>query len=196
MTLTFNNINYRLRKIDRDNLFEHNYEAVKNILYALTTSNRTCVIHPTGTGKFYIISTMIQMFHKKKHLTLTPSIHIENQIKKQINNKNVSYYTYQMSISKNIDFNKFLNFDFIFIDEFHRIGSEIWGGWVSDLLELNPQAKIIGTSATHIRYLDDHKDMAEEIFNNNIASRMDLLEAFNKGILPKPIYCIISEMGI
>lgn len=52
----------------------------------------------------------------------------------------------------------------------------------------NPKSKIVGTTATHIRYLDDERNMAEELFRGNIASYMDLGTSIEKGIHKKPIY--------
>ena len=43
--------------------------------------------------------------------------------------------------------------------------------------------KLLGLSATHIRYLDNQHDMTEELFDRNIASYMTLGEAIVRGIL-------------
>ena len=51
-----------------------------------------------------------------------------------------------------------------------------------------PDAKILGLSATNIRYLDNNRDMAEELFDGHIASEMTLGEAIVRGILPAPKY--------
>lgn len=78
--------------------------------------------------------------------------------------------------------------DCIILDEFHRCGAEIWGEGVQRLLAMYPQAKLIGLSATEIRYLDHQRDMVEELFDNHIASEMTLGEAVVRGILPAPKY--------
>ncbi len=46
------------------------------------------------------------------------------------------------------------------LDEFHRIGSEIWGHSVQKLLMLYADTPILGFSATNIRYLDNQCDLA------------------------------------
>ena len=35
-------------------LYEHNKQAYENVLEKFKTSNKTCVIQPTGTGKSFI----------------------------------------------------------------------------------------------------------------------------------------------
>ena len=74
------------------------------------------------------------------------------------------------------------------MDEFHRAGAERWGERVRELLELCPDAKLLGLTATSIRYLDNNRDMAEELFDGHIASEMTLGEAIVRGILPAPKY--------
>ncbi len=78
--------------------------------------------------------------------------------------------------------------DYIVLDEFHRCGAESWGRCVGMLMEAYPDAKVLGLSATNIRYLDSRRDMAGELFGGRIASRMELAEAVSKGILPAPLY--------
>ncbi len=80
--------------------------------------------------------------------------------------------------------------DYIVLDEFHRCGASEWGKSVKKLLARYPKAKVLGLSATNIRYLDGQRDMAEELFEGNIASEMTLGEAIAKKILPAPTYVI------
>ncbi|MDE6830993.1 MAG: Helicase associated domain protein, partial [Lachnospiraceae bacterium] len=47
-----------------------------------------------------------------------------------------------------------------------------------------------GTSATAIRYLDNQRDMSDELFGGNIASEMTLGEAIVRGILNPPKYVL------
>ena len=56
------------------------------------------------------------------------------------------------------------------------------------LLKLCPDAKLLGLTATNIRYLDNNRDMAEELFDSRVASNMTLGEAVVRGILPAPKY--------
>ena len=80
--------------------------------------------------------------------------------------------------------------DYIVLDEFHRCGAPEWGKGVQALLSAHPGAKILGLSATNIRYLDGQRDMAEEIFHGCVASKMTLGEAVAEKILPAPLYVV------
>lgn len=79
---------------------------------------------------------------------------------------------------------------FIILDEFHRAGAQQWGKGVRNLLSLYPDAKVLGLSATNIRYLDNKRDMADELFDGRIASNMTLGEAIVRGILTPPKYVL------
>lgn len=78
--------------------------------------------------------------------------------------------------------------DYIVLDEFHRCGAAAWGKGVARLLAHLPKAKLLGLSATSVRYLDNRRDMSDELFEGNVASEMTLGEAIVKGILPSPVY--------
>jgi len=81
-------------------------------------------------------------------------------------------------------------FDYIVLDEFHRCGASQWGKGVQKLLFKHPEAKVLGLSATNVRYLDGQRDMAEELFEGCVASKMTLGEAMAEKILPAPRYVV------
>ncbi|MEI3148229.1 MAG: DEAD/DEAH box helicase family protein [Merdibacter sp.] len=58
--------------------------------------------------------------------------------------------------------------DLIILDEFHRAGAAEWSKGVNRLIELYPEAMLLGLSATHIRYLDNQRDMADELFGKPV----------------------------
>lgn len=66
----------------------------------------------------------------------------------------------------------------------------MWGLGVKSLLSLYPDVPILGLSATAIRYLDNQRDMSDELFDGNIASEMTLGEAIVRGILNPPKYVL------
>lgn len=177
-------------------LYSHNKQAYENVLKKFETSNKTCIIHPTGTGKSFIALKWLYENRNKKCLFLTSTEVIIDQFKRYIGKSNLTLNdfpnlqikTYQ-SLNNNIE-----NYDCIVLDEFHRCGANVWGKEVNKILNNNCNAKILGISATPIRYLDKQRDMSEEIFEGNIASKMSLAEAISLGILPVPIYvnCIYS----
>ena len=66
----------------------------------------------------------------------------------------------------------------------------MWGQGVQNLLDAYPGAPVLGLSATAIRYLDNQRDMSDELFGGNIASEMTLGEAIVRGILNPPKYVL------
>jgi superfamily II DNA or RNA helicase len=168
-------------------LFSHNERAYKNALNIFKGKNVACIIHPTGTGKAVIIAKCIRDHPDARHLILASGAHIFAEIKKHCFPQNATFLTYHGLDSlrtKSID----AKFDFIYLDEFHRIGAETWEPAVKTILSLNSNAKILGTTATHIRYLDNQRDMAAELFAGSIASHISLFRAFLEGILWPPKY--------
>lgn len=141
------------------NLFPHNKEAYESAVSLFKQQNRVCIIRPTGTGKSVIIAAFVNQHPSKRHLLLAPGSHIFNEIQKHIQRGKIASSTY-IGLKQKRAFFKRGSFDYIYLDEFHRLGAEVWGGAVERLLKLNPNAKVLGTSATPIRYLDDNSNMA------------------------------------
>ena len=174
-------------------LYRHNAYAYEQIEEKLKTSNRTCVIHPTGSGKSFIAIKWLYENRNKKCLFLTSQKPIIDQIIRHIGScgltlndfPNLKFDLYQ-NITEQVA--KTYSTDCIVLDEFHRCGAPEWGKGLDVLLNNNSNAKVLGFSATPIRYLDDCRNMAEELFDNNIASQISLVEAVAKGILPLPTY--------
>ena len=79
---------------------------------------------------------------------------------------------------------------YIVMDEFHRCGASKWGQGVARLLRHYPKIPLLGLSATAIRYLDNQRDMSDELFDGHIASQMTLGEAIVRGILNPPRYVL------
>ena len=66
--------------------------------------------------------------------------------------------------------------DIIIFDEFHHCGAPEWGAGAERLLEHNPDAQVLGLSATPIRYFDQLRDMAEEVRLKTIDVTKDVLK--------------------
>ncbi len=179
-------------------LFKHNAMAYEKVKEMLADENKAAVVHPTGTGKTYIALKWIEK-STGKTIYVAPTNHILKQVQDTIEQarefgqlseeeyrryKEVKYVTYTslMELSK-LD----SGYQNIILDEFHRCGAPEWGKGVNRLLENSPNAKIIGLSATPLRAVDK-KDMADELFEGQIASEMTLEEAVAEEILQAPIY--------
>ncbi len=178
-------------------LYSHNQKAYAAAAAMLEEKGKAAVIHPTGTGKSFVAFQLIADCPDAKFLWLSPSEYIfrtqqENlrRIAPALSLENVRFYTYaklmqltQKELAELAD-----SAAYIILDEFHRCGAACWGAGVARLLALCPKARLLGLSATNIRYLDNQRDMADELFDGNIASQMTLGEAVVRGILPCPHY--------
>ena len=179
-------------------LFEHNTRAYQAVVKMLARYGKAAVVHPTGTGKSYIAFKLIEDHPDAAVLWLSPSEYIFKTQLESLQKQdpdfplaNVRFYTYAKLIcctAEQLAEVAALHPAYIIMDEFHRAGAERWGESVRKLLELCPDAKLLGLTATNIRYLDNNRDMAEELFDGHIASEMTLGEAIVRGILPAPKY--------
>lgn len=167
-------------------LKQHNKVAYERVMAAFDRDRMTCVCHPTGTGKSYIVAAVTEHFNRV--LILAPNNYVLRQQKKLINWRNdIEYRTYQW-LNKNVTDIK-ERYDLIVMDEFHRAGAPEWSAAVGLLIESQTDAKVLGTSATPVRYLDDERNMADELFNGHIASNMTIAEAWTiYNVLPIPRY--------
>ena len=179
------------------NLFQNNKDAYDNAVAMLAETGKAAVIHPTGTSKSFIGFKLCEDDHDKTVCWLSPSDYI---FRTQLENlkdtspdtalDNVKYFTYvklmNLTQAELLDIKP----DYIVLDEFHRAGAELWGEGVKQLLNAYSDAKLLGLSATAICYLDNQHDMADELFDGNIASEMTLGEAIVRGILNPPKYVL------
>ena len=194
-------------------LFEHNRIAYQKVLRMLEETGKAAIIHPTGTGKSFIGFKLCQDFQDKTVCWLSPSEYI---FRTQVENlaagsqvsadnvkepyrstgngvrglDNVRFYTYAKLISMTESELQKIKPDYIVLDEFHRCGAKVWGQGVRRVLDMYPGARVLGLSATAIRYLDNQRDMSDELFDGNVASEMTLGEAIVLGILNPPKYVL------
>ena len=179
-------------------LFEHNEKAYRAAIRMMEQYGKAAIVHPTGTGKSYIAFKLIEDNPEKVVIWLSPSEYIfKTQLESLKRNDpdfplaNVHFYTYaKLMCCTQAQLEKIAAQKpaYIILDEFHRAGAECWGESTVALLKLCPDAKLLGLTATNVRYLDNNRDMAEELFDGHIASDMNLGEAVVRGILPTPKY--------
>lgn len=180
-------------------LFDHNMAAYKFAVSMMDRTGKAAVIHPTGTGKSFIGFKYAEEYPNSRILWLTPSDYSDYIVKTQLENlkneggaelENVTFVTYaKLMLMDDAEISE-LTPDTIICDEYHRAGAEKWQEGFDRLIAMYPNAKVFGLLATNIRYLDNQRDMAEELFDGNIASEMTLGEAIVLGILPAPKYVI------
>ena len=179
-------------------LFEHNERAYHAAVRMMEQYSKAAIVHPTGTGKSYIAFKLIEDNPEATVLWLSPSEYIfKTQLESLKRNDpdfplaNVHFYTYAKLMcctQAQLDEIAAQKPAYIILDEFHRAGAECWGESTVALLTLCPDAKLLGLTATNVRYLDNNRDMAEELFDGRVASDMTLGEAIVRGILPTPNY--------
>lgn len=179
-------------------LFEHNEKAYHAAVRMMEQYGKAAIVHPTGTGKSYIAFKLIEDNPEATVLWLSPSEYIfKTQLESLKRNDpdfplaNVHFYTYAKLMcctQAQLDEIAAQKPAYIILDEFHRAGAECWGESTVALLTLCPDAKLLGLTATNVRYLDNNRDMAEELFDGRVASDMTLGEAIVRGILPTPNY--------
>lgn len=178
-------------------LYEHNKIAYESAAAMLETEGKAAIIHPTGTGKSFIAFKLAAEHPDARVLWLAPSEYIFSTQLENLRDEcsgsaedepgNIHFMTYTRLMLEE-EFIDGLNPDYIILDEFHRCGAAEWGRSVQKLLDVYPDAKVLGLSATSIRYLDGKRDMAQELFGGRTASEMSLGKAISMGVLPAPVY--------
>lgn len=176
-------------------LYKHNLETYRCILEKFKSSNRVCFVQPTGTGKTFVYLNWIKDNPGRSVYVLAPSTEIFSQMKSYALGSgcpeilaNVQFVTYQGLFRMSPEMRQKIRASMLILDEFHRIGAEQWGDCVLQLLRANNRAFVLGGTATPVRYLDNGRDMIQELFNGVCARYMTLGEAVHTGVLPEPVY--------
>lgn len=185
--------------MDINTLHEHNREAYQKVMQHFNEGHqKACVVHATGTGKSMIISAVSD--HFERVLILTTNMFTIEQVgetfKKYSPERTVepTFMIYQALLQQmrdDVDYSH--AFDLIVFDEFHHGGAEEWGKAVNWIIEQNPSAKVLGTSATAIRHSDGGRDMGDELFDGNVVSTLSLGEAWARKVLMAPYYIMAVE---
>lgn len=177
-------------------LYDHNQKAYDAAVTMLEKEGKAAIIHPTGSGKSFIAFKLAEEHPSARIFWLSPSRYIfrqqcENRRKAAPDStiNNIEFMTYAR-LMVNQDRVSQIQADYIILDEFHRCGAVEWSKGVNALLASHGEAKVLGLSATKLRYLDEQRDMAEELFEGKIASEMTLGEAIARNILTAPRYVI------
>ena len=179
-------------------LFEHNEKAYHAAVRMMEQYGKAAIVHPTGTGKSYIAFKLIEDNPEKVVIWLSPSEYIfKTQLESLKRNDsdfplvNVHFYTYAKLMcctQTQLEEIAAQKPAYLILDEFHRAGAECWGESAVALLKLCQDAKLLGLTVTNVQYLDNNRDMAEELLDGHIASDMNFGKAVVRGILPAPKY--------
>ena len=178
-------------------LYSHNQKAYDLAVAMLEDTKKAAIVHPTGTGKSFIAFKLCEDHPDKTICWLSPSEYIfstqlENlyQATNGFKPNNIVFFTYAKLMGMSKEEIQAIHPDYIVLDEYHRAGATYWQKGVEQLLFTYADVPVLGLSATNIRYLDSQRDMAQELFDGNIASQMSLGEAIVRGILNPPKYVL------
>ena len=178
-------------------LYSHNQKAYDLAVTMLKDTKKAAIVHPTGTGKSFIAFKLCEDHPDKTICWLSPSEYIfstqlENlyQATNGFKPNNIVFFTYAKLMGMSKEEIQAIHPDYIVLDEYHRAGAKFWQKGVEQLLFTYSDIPVLGLSATNIRYLDNQRDMAQELFDGKIASQMSLGEAIVRGILNPPKYVL------
>ena len=188
-------------------LQEHQQDAYNAVQKTYEQGNRAAVVIPTGCGKSFIALKLMEDNRDKNILFLAPTIAIRNQMYNYIAKyivgeeptserpakkiaeehfPNLKIRLYQTLLKVSDEKMEKYHADIIIMDELHRTGAEKWGEKVNTLLEKNPNAKILGLTATPERM--DEQNVIDKLFEGNISYELTLVEALRRRILKSPKY--------
>ena len=188
-------------------LQQHQQDAYKSVQKAYETKDKASVVIPTGCGKSFIALQLMVDNKDKRILFMAPT----NAIKMQMYNyiakyivgeepssnrparmiadeyfPNLKIMLYPSLLRVTDEQMEKLNADIIVMDELHRTGADKWGEKINTLLEQNPNAKILGLTATPDRM--DDKNVIDDLFEGNIDYELTLVDALRDGIVKAPTY--------
>ena len=161
------------------NLPKYNQTVYAELLQAMVWNNKCALCAATGTGKSYIAAKFVQeAVIEQDTLILVPfraSAKIWNTLLPQ-----ATTMTYQGLLYNRPELAKY---KLIICDEMHHLGADEWGKVFNELTE-NYHGKLLGLTATPIRFLDGKRNIAKEFFDGNDIQGVQLSEAIQKKILP------------
>lgn len=192
-------------------------KTLDDALSKLQMYHKCAIIRPTGFGKTCILTELISHYTKVLYLypsavirdtvvnryydnmwddiaqdyadedgnIIDPETIDTYRELRRINN--VELMTYSKLIRLTEDEFEEMDFDLILFDECHRIGGTKTKIAVSDLLAYNPNADIVGATATPTRM--DNFDVVSVFFSDIMTYTYTLFHAIENGLLQKPNYC-------
>ena len=188
--------------MDINLLDKHNSEAYQNVMqYFNEGYQKVCIEHATGSGKSMIITAVSS--HFERVLVVAPGVFVLKQVKGTVEEYSPErklspdYITYSSIMKGKQEGRDYSNlYDLIVLDEYHHLGADEWGAGIDYICKQNPEAKILGTTASPIRYSDKKKNMTDIFFKGNVVSRLDLGTAWARKVLVAPEYIMAIEDSV
>lgn len=182
-------------------LMPHNIETFAAVKATLVAKHQVAIVQATGTGKSFLVLRLLEeLFRDKRILYVVPWLRIGENFKQYkefqqlgLDFTVVTYNSFGSAVPPSSE-----DYDVIIIDEFHHIGSAIYGkALLAVREEMLVQGKwVIAVSATPVRALDNYRDMGEEVFADCVVSGIAAETAIKNGLIPKPIYALAIHDGV
>ena len=181
--------NFKFNYSDRI-LKEHNQETYEKIVKGLVTGNKVLFEQATGTGKSYLALKFLHDHAQgKRVLFVSPANAIKDSFTDLCNKwLGEDYCKFDTCLYQGLKGKQNKHYDIIIFDEVHRMGAKTWGPNAEILMNNNPNTSVLGMTATLDR--PDCVDVRQYFDNREPVSRITLVEALEKGILPKPDYTL------
>lgn len=160
-------------------LEEHNAKVYNKIVKLFPQYKSVALVQATGVGKSKVASKLSKEYFKGyKKLYLAPTVAIiNNYLEYNKDDEDLECMTYSNSKLNNY------STDILIVDEFHRLGAKVWGKRIKNI----KYSKMIGLSATPVRWTDKRRNMIDELFDTYVEG-LDLATAIKKKVLPSFIY--------
>ncbi len=191
---------------DLQGLQPHQQDAYKAVQEAYQYNNKASVVMPTGCGKSFVSLQLMADNKDKNILFLAPTRAIRNQMYNYIAEyivgikpvgksaiqiaeeyfPHLKIHLYPALLRIPDQLLEKIQADFIIMDELHRTGADKWGERVNTLLDKNPNAKILGLTATPDRM--DDINIIDNLFEGTINYELTLVEALRNRIVKTPKY--------
>lgn len=182
------------------NLYSHNQRALAELVDNLNTHGRCAIEMATGCGKSFVVFGYHEMHPNDRMLIVAPHNYITTDQMRKIKSVDPSY---DMSCVTHMTYAKLMRdvdngnvpryLDCIVLDEIHHAGAPKWGEAVQRLIDANPKAKLIGTTATPVR--NDGRNPVDALFGEAVTTPYTLLQAWNDSTLPVPTY-VVGTYGL
>lgn len=177
-------------------LHEHNQRMLEQVEAILDVHDRCCIEQATGCGKSFVVHAWLQNHPNTRTLIIVPHAYIASDQRHKIRQDDPLY---DFSSIRTMTYAKLLtdykndalpeDLQCIIFDEMHHVGADQWGQAAFALVELNPDAKVIGTTATPVR--TDGRDMARALFTEDERTiPYTFVQALYDGVLPSPSYIV------
>lgn len=159
----------------------------------LHTFGKCAIIRPTGFGKTGILTRFCMDTQYKKVLYLFPTHIIRDGVINMANDnlpdtvQFLPYMTVARLTDERIEQEQLTDFDCIICDECHFLGAEKIGYGMQLLVKHNPNALLLGATAT-----PERSDVIDEIhifFDDIMTEPYTLHDAFQDNIINKAMYC-------